>query len=102
MKPSFLKDAAFLADVQHALAGGTRSLWWLGQSGFLLAQNGRAILLDPYLSDSLTRKYQSTDKPHVRMTERVVDPIPLAELGIFDLISSSHNHTDHLDTDTLS
>ena len=30
--------------------------------------NGRHLLLDPYLSDSLTKKYAATDKPHVRMT----------------------------------
>ena len=30
--------------------------------------DGRHLLFDPYLSDSLPRKYASTDKPHVRMT----------------------------------
>ena len=73
-------------------------LWWLGQSGFLLQWQGLHILLDPYLSDSLTRKYAQTDKPHVRMTELVVDP---AELSFADVVTSSHNHTDHLDADTL-
>jgi L-ascorbate metabolism protein UlaG (beta-lactamase superfamily) len=87
---------AFLADVRAA--GGGLGLWWLGQSGFLVAWKGRHLLLDPYLSDSLTRKYADTDKPHVRMTERVVDP---AELGFVDVVSASHVHTDHLDPDTL-
>lgn len=76
-------------------------LWWLGQSGFMLVQNGRGILLDPYLSDSLTTKYAGTDKPHVRITPLVIDPGKLGALGIFDLITSSHNHTDHLDAETL-
>ncbi|HAO96788.1 MAG TPA: hypothetical protein DCQ96_12085, partial [Verrucomicrobiales bacterium] len=49
-------------------------VWWLGQSGFLLKWNGHFLLFDPYLSDSLTRKYEGTDKPHVRMSELVVDP----------------------------
>jgi len=31
-------------------------LWWLGQSGFLLQWNGKRVLMDPYLSDSLTKK----------------------------------------------
>ncbi len=87
---------AFLADVQ-AHAGGL-GLWWLGQSGFLVAWESRHLLLDPYLSDSLTRKYAGTDKPHVRMTERVVDP---AALGFVDVACASHAHTDHLDPDTL-
>jgi len=101
LKPAFQKDEAFLADVRRTLASGSRRLWWLGQSGFLLVHKGRAIVLDPYLSDSLTRKYEKTDKPHVRMTERVVKPAALGALGVLDLITSSHNHTDHLDAETL-
>lgn len=73
-------------------------LWWLGQSGFLLQSKGRHLLFDPYLSDSLTRKYATTDKPHVRMTERVVAP---EALDFIDVTTSSHNHTDHLDAETL-
>jgi L-ascorbate metabolism protein UlaG (beta-lactamase superfamily) len=87
---------AFLADVRAA--GDGLHLWWLGQSGFLVGYEGRHLLLDPYLSDSLTRKYADTDKPHVRMTERVIDP---AELGFVDVVTASHGHTDHLDADTL-
>ncbi|HKH61570.1 MAG TPA: hypothetical protein VKA49_12100, partial [Flavitalea sp.] len=49
-------------------------LWWLGQSGFLLQWKGKRVLIDPYLSDSLTKKYATTEKPHIRMSERVIDP----------------------------
>jgi L-ascorbate metabolism protein UlaG (beta-lactamase superfamily) len=102
VKPAFQKDDAFLADVHRVLGSGGRSLWWLGQSGFLVVQNGRAILLDPYLSDSLTKKYAGTDKPHVRITERVIDPEILGASGTdFYFITSSHNHTDHFDPETL-
>ena len=73
-------------------------LWWLGQSGFLLQWQGVHVVLDPYLSDSLTKKYSQTDKPHVRMTELVIDP---AQLSFVDVTTSSHNHTDHLDAETL-
>jgi len=73
-------------------------LWWLGQSGFLLQWQGIHVLLDPYLSDSLTRKYSQTDKPHVRMTELVIDPV---RLSFSDIVTSTHNHTDHLDAETL-
>lgn len=73
-------------------------LWWLGQSGFLLQWQGIHVLLDPYLSDSLTRKYSQTDKPHVRMTELVIDPV---RLSFADIVTSTHNHTDHLDAETL-
>ena len=94
------QDDAFLADVN-----ATRQcydehlrLWWLGQSGFLLQWKGLHLLLDPYLSDSLTKKYAGTDKPHIRMTERVVAP---ECLDFIDVVTSSHNHTDHLDAETL-
>ena len=55
---------SFLADESHFY------IWWLGQSGFLLQWKGKRILIDPYLSDSLTKKYLLTDKPHTRMSER--------------------------------
>jgi L-ascorbate metabolism protein UlaG (beta-lactamase superfamily) len=96
-----LSDDAFLADVAAARADSSPDalhLWWLGQSGFLACQAGECLVFDPYLSDSLTRKYAATDKPHVRMTARVVDP---GRLDFVRLVTSSHNHTDHLDADTL-
>ncbi|MEX2212648.1 MAG: MBL fold metallo-hydrolase [Phycisphaeraceae bacterium] len=90
---------AFLADIAASKADPTGfRLWWLGQSGFLLQWAGSHALIDPYLSDSLTAKYASTDKPHTRMSEQVVDP---ARLGEITVVSSSHNHTDHLDAHTL-
>jgi len=93
-----LQDDAFLADFQTAF--GDRDhlhLWWLGQSGFLLLWQEMSLLIDPYLSDSLTKKYANTDKPHVRMSERVVAPQRLAAMPVI----ATHNHTDHLDPDTL-
>jgi L-ascorbate metabolism protein UlaG (beta-lactamase superfamily) len=94
-----LKDAALLADIKAASHDdGHFRLWWLGQSGFVLQWRGRHLLFDPYLSDSLTKKYANTDKPHVRMTARAVNP---ASLDFIDVVTSSHNHTDHLDAETL-
>lgn len=97
IKPA-LQDDAFLADVESARSDNAFFLWWLGQSGFLIRWRDRFLLLDPYLSDSLTKKYAQTDKPHVRMTERVSAP---EKLDFINLVSSSHNHTDHLDAETL-
>jgi L-ascorbate metabolism protein UlaG (beta-lactamase superfamily) len=101
LKPAFAKDEEFLAGVRRVLAARGLGVWWLGQSGFLVTQNGRALIFDPYLSDSLTRKYAGTAKPHVRMTERVVEPEALGKLGAIDVITSSHQHTDHFDVETL-
>ncbi|HRI11556.1 MAG TPA: MBL fold metallo-hydrolase [Verrucomicrobiota bacterium] len=95
----FLADDALLADIQHARAHeGLLHVWWLGQSGFLVMWEGRCLLLDPYLSDSLTKKYANTDKPHVRITERVIAP---EQLTFVDVVTASHHHTDHLDPETL-
>ena len=98
MQEPFQSDDAFLKDValRHAQPG--LALWWLGQSGFLLMHEGRCALLDPYLSESLTEKYAKTDKPHVRMTRRVIDP---RRLDFISVTASTHNHTDHLDAQTL-
>jgi L-ascorbate metabolism protein UlaG (beta-lactamase superfamily) len=94
-----LQDDEFLADVRAAdLNDDNFRLWWLGQSGFLVQWHSKHLLLDPYLSDSLTKKYAETDKQHIRMTARVVDP---SRLNFVDVVTSSHNHTDHLDGETL-
>ena len=98
IKP-LLQDDAFLEDVSRAAnEPGHLHLWWLGQSGFLIQWQAHHLLMDPYLSDSLTRKYAGTSKLHVRMTERVIAP---ERLDFVDVVTSSHNHTDHLDSETL-
>jgi L-ascorbate metabolism protein UlaG (beta-lactamase superfamily) len=94
-----LQNDAFLDDVALAKQSPDElHLWWLGQSGFLIQWQGHHLLLDPYLSDSLTKKYGGTNKPHVRMTERIIAP---EQLDFVDVVTSSHNHTDHLDDETL-
>lgn len=98
IKP-FLKDDNLLDSIRNTDRESDRFyLWWLGQSGFLIQWKGKHLLLDPYLSDSLTLKYAETDKPHVRMTERAINP---TSLDFIDVVTSSHNHTDHLDAATL-
>ena len=90
---------ALLADIRASNRhDGSFRLWWLGQSGFLLQWQGVHVLLDPYLSDSLTKKYRQTDKPHVRMTELAIEP---GRLSFVNIATSTHNHTDHLDEETL-
>ena len=104
--PAFQKDEALLKDiaaVKNTCLPDRQAemgchIWWLGQSGFLLAWQGRTLLFDPYLSDSLTKKYLKTNKPHTRLSELVINPEILR--GI-DIVTSSHNHTDHLDGETL-
>src|SRR4030081_1497573 len=101
MIPAFCKGLDLQQQIHRAKENSKSDsfdLWWLGQSGFLIQWNGHCVLLDPYLSDSLTKKYESTSKPHVRMSELVIDP---GLLDCIDIVTSSHNHTDHLDAETL-
>ena len=93
------KDEELIAEMDSLMNDENHfHLWWLGQSGFLLQWKGRRVLIDPYLSDSLTKKYLTTDKPHTRMSELVMRPELLKNISI---VTSSHNHTDHLDAETL-
>lgn len=94
------KDEALVAEMDSLLEDEKQfHLWWLGQSGYLLQWKGKRILIDPYLSDSLTKKYAATDKPHTRMSELVVKPELLKKIAV---LTSSHNHTDHLDEETIT
>lgn len=77
-------------------------LYWLGQAGFVIesAPHGSyRLLVDPYLSDSLARKYAGTRYTHRRM---MAAPIPPGTKSTqLDLILCTHHHTDHMDPDTL-
>ena len=99
MIPAIKKDEELIAEMDSLLNDKDHfHLWWLGQSGFLLQWKGKRVLIDPYLSDSLTKKYLTTDKPHTRISELVVKPELLKNISV---VTSSHNHTDHLDAETL-
>ena len=93
------KDEALIAEMDACLSNDdVFQLWWLGQSGYLLQWKKQRVLIDPYLSDSLTKNTLQTNKPHTRMSELVVKPELLENILV---VTSSHNHTDHLDGETL-
>jgi len=75
------------------------TLWWLGQAGFALRYGRRAFLIDPYLSDSLAKKYRGQIFPHERMMPVPVAPEALQEI---DWVFCTHRHTDHMDPTTLT
>jgi L-ascorbate 6-phosphate lactonase len=77
---------------------GSLSVWWLGQSGFLIKSRAGLLAIDPYLSEHLTKKYEATGRPHLRMTRA---PIRGDDLRGIDLVLASHKHSDHLDPGTL-
>ncbi len=88
-----------LAELAAHDGGDAVSVWWLGQAGFCLRWRGLRIAVDPYLSDSLARKYAGTRFPHRRMMAAPVQPERLTAL---DFVFCTHAHTDHMDGDTLS
>ena len=66
---------------------------WLGQAGLMFETDGKIILVDPYLSDSVAQV-----EPH--NTRRV--PVDEKYLKITpDIIVLTHNHLDHTDLETL-
>lgn len=94
----YLADEALRQEIDQTEPSTGVVLWWLGQSGFLVKGKSGRVLLDPYLSDSLTDKYAGTDKPHIRMTRRAIAADELEQISV---VTSSHIHTDHLDAATL-
>lgn len=93
------KDDEFISDFKDAdKVTGAIHVWWLGQSGFLIKWDGHGLLIDPYLSDSVTRRYEGTAHPVKRLTERIVDPLTL---GGIDLVVCSNAQPDRLDPETI-
>lgn len=78
---------------------GDVTICWLGQAGFWIDILGTKVLIDPYLSDSLTKKYSGKLFPHKRMMSA---PLTVDTLPEPDIILITHAHTDHMDPDTLA
>jgi L-ascorbate metabolism protein UlaG (beta-lactamase superfamily) len=93
------KDDEFISDFKEAdKVTGAIHIWWLGQSGFLVKWAGYGILIDPYLSDTVSRRYEGSDTPRTRISERVVDPLALE--GIHYVVCTS-TAPDRLDPETI-
>ena len=72
-------------------------LRWLGQAGFLMPHGESALVIDPYLSDSLAAKYAGTLFQHERLYPA---PVEADQLDC-DAVICTHRHTDHMDAQTL-
>lgn len=93
------KDEEFVSDFRDAdRVTGAIHVWWLGHCGFLIKWDKFGLLIDPYLSDSLSRKYEGTTHAVSRISERVVDPLLLS--GI-DLVVCSNTEPDRMDPETI-
>ena len=68
------------------------AIYFLGQAGYFIKSCGRAILIDPYLSDSAGK-----DPRFSRLY-----PVPVEPKDLFaDIFILTHDHRDHLDPDTI-
>ncbi len=93
-----LSGEALIDDVRATEHLPGMHIWWLGQSGFLVRFPGETVLVDPYLSETMTEKYAGTSTPHDRRTGLAVDP---ALLSFVDVVLATNAHLDHLDPGTL-
>lgn len=66
---------------------------WLGQAGLLFETDGKTIIVDPYLSDSV-EKIEPHNKRRVPVEEKFLKITP-------DFLVLTHDHLDHTDPDTL-
>lgn len=73
-------------------------LFWLGQAGFVIRAAGRTLLIDPYLSDSLAKKYAGKTYPHIRSMPAPLSP---GQARGIDAVLCTHRHSDHMDPGTL-
>lgn len=86
-------------DLQALSLGNEQvAIWWLGQAGFAVRACSHTFLIDPYLSDSLAQKYKGSKFPHDRLVPVPVNPVALK--GV-DWVFCTHQHTDHMDPETL-
>lgn len=66
---------------------------WLGQAGLMFETEGKTIIVDPYLSDSV-EKIEPQNRRRVSVDESFLKIKP-------DIIVLTHNHQDHTDPETL-
>ncbi len=73
-------------------------IWWLGQAGFCVSGAGLNLLIDPYLSDYLAKKYRGREFDHVRMMS---PPLSAEQARAVDYVLCTHRHGDHMDPEAL-
>ncbi|TFG08006.1 MAG: MBL fold metallo-hydrolase [Promethearchaeota archaeon] len=78
---------------------GVIQLTWLGQAGFAIHFKNKLFIIDPYLSDYLSKKYKGKLFPHIRLMDIPILPEKIRNL---DYILSTHAHSDHMDPETIT
>jgi L-ascorbate 6-phosphate lactonase len=90
-----MSPATSMQDVLNfSLAPDEAGLWFLGQSGFILRAGSVTVVIDPYLSDSVSKSVPE-------LTRLYPPPIKPEELQV-DVFLVTHDHLDHLDPETIA
>ncbi len=83
------------AMIQFSQMSGQDSITWLGHATFLIRINGKTILTDPFLTEFASPFWEFGPR-------RYAPPgISLDNLPPIDIVVVSHNHLDHLDSETV-
>ncbi len=77
----------------YELKPAEAGLWFLGQAGYVAKAGGRTLAIDPYLTDAAGHGDPGT-------TRRFPAPIAPEDLKV-DIYLVTHDHTDHLDPETI-
>lgn len=72
---------------------------WIGQAGFLFKYKDKIIIIDPYLSDFLSKKYKNMLFPHIRLMNIPIKPHDITNI---DFLLCTHAHSDHMDPETIT
>jgi L-ascorbate 6-phosphate lactonase len=84
----------------HGVPENGLTLWWLGQSGFLVkSPGGKILVIDPYLSNSAKA---IGDQNGLNLDRLVPPPLAPEEMVGVDLYAITHSHADHMDPETLA
>jgi len=85
---------------EHRTQQDHLTLWWLGQSGFVIKSPGDTVIaLDPYLSNSCKAV---GDEHGFDMDRLIPPPLDAAELAGVDAYVMTHSHQDHCDPETVA
>ena len=84
-----LQGEPLLEEIEQTVCPqGKVALWWLGQSGFVYKGQDETVYIDLYLSESSQRQ--------------IPPPLKAEQVNNADLVLCSHDHSDHLDPETIS
>jgi len=79
---ALLKDIELTTPSEFEVA-----IWWLGQNSFVLKCEGAVVYTDPYLSPNPKRL--------------IPPPIMPSDVTNANIVTCSHDHSDHIDPDTI-